>query len=111
MNMATQPDNWVPVIEEALLKEEVPTAVFPKGLPLLLIKKSDREIYALSGRCPHMGCPLRRGALDGYILRCPCHDWRFDIRTGVFVDAKEISLVVYEVKAENGSIMVNVLEG
>ncbi|MCU0651253.1 MAG: Rieske (2Fe-2S) protein [Candidatus Omnitrophica bacterium] len=77
-------------------------------MPILLIRKKGPEIYAISNKCPHMGCPLRTGLLEGYILTCPCHDWRFDIRTGEFLDAKEITIPVYQVKTDNGRIFVKV---
>ena len=98
--------SWIPVIEDARLIEESVRLVTPKGLGILLIRKKGREIYAVSNKCPHMGCPLRTGILEGYILTCPCHDWRFDIRTGAFLDAKEIMLPVYPVKIVDGMIMV-----
>ena len=98
--------SWIPVIEDTRLIEESVRLVTPKGLGILLIRKKWTEIYAVSNKCPHMGCPLRTGMLEGYILTCPCHDWRFDIRTGAFLDAKEISLPVYPVKIVDGMIMI-----
>jgi nitrite reductase/ring-hydroxylating ferredoxin subunit len=47
------------------------------------------------------------GTLDGYNLVCPCHDWRYDIRTGRFRAAPELGLTVYPVKAETGKIYVS----
>ena len=55
-----------------------------------------------------MGCSLSGGVLRGFILMCPCHDWRFDIRTGAFFNAPEIKLQTYPVKAEGGKIYVDV---
>ncbi len=63
-------------------------------------------MYALEGKCVHMACPLFGGTLDGYTLTCPCHDWRFDIRTGQFLDAPELALACYEVKSEDGKLSV-----
>jgi len=99
---------WVRVLKAEALREQGMAAVFPKGLPVLLIRKTADEIYAVANKCPHMGCPLYRGRLDGYTLQCPCHDWRFDIRTGVFLDAPEISLRVHEWKISEGHIQVKV---
>jgi 3-phenylpropionate/trans-cinnamate dioxygenase ferredoxin subunit len=45
--------------------------------------------------------------LDSYILTCPCHDWRFDIRDGRFLDAPELSLKTYPTKTENGKIYID----
>ncbi|HQJ16092.1 MAG TPA: Rieske (2Fe-2S) protein [Candidatus Omnitrophota bacterium] len=97
---------WIPVIEEDRLIESSVRLVTPKGLGILLIRKKGSEIYAISNKCPHMGCPLRTGILEGYILTCPCHDWRFDIRTGFFLDAPEISLAVYPVRVADGMISI-----
>ncbi len=97
---------WLPVMNDDELLEQGMAAVFPKGLPVLLIKKAAGEIYALANKCPHMGCPLYRGRVDGYILQCPCHDWRFDIRTGVFMDAAELSLRTYAWKIADGRIFI-----
>jgi len=36
----------------------------------------------------HMACPLSGGAPDDHTLICACHDWRYDIRTGRFLDAR-----------------------
>ncbi|MEI7481202.1 MAG: Rieske (2Fe-2S) protein [Elusimicrobiota bacterium] len=101
-------DSWVRVMEETALREQSMAAVSPKGLPVLLIRKTAGEIYALANQCAHIGCPLYRGSLEGYILQCPCHDWRFDIRTGIFADAPEIRLRVYEWKIAEGQIYIKI---
>lgn len=103
-------DEWVFTIDEAKLAEGSMVPVFPKGLQVLLIRK-DGRIHALSNKCAHMACPLGfKGALEGHILKCPCHDWKYDIRTGEFIDAREIRLPLYEWKVENGKIFVKVKE-
>lgn len=72
----------------------------------MLIRRPE-AIYAISNRCAHMGCALSGGKLKGYILKCPCHDWRYDIRTGAFFNAEEIGIPTYRVKAEDGKIFVD----
>lgn len=99
---------WVSVIEDAKLKDNSVRLVFPKGIGLLLIRKAGSQVYAISNKCAHMGCPLKGGFLDGYIMQCPCHEWRFDIRSGEFLDAPEIKIAVYKWKAENGNIFVEI---
>jgi 3-phenylpropionate/trans-cinnamate dioxygenase ferredoxin subunit len=58
----------------------------------------DGEFFALRNRCPHAGGPLCEGVLSGFvrsempgeydyvrkgeILRCPWHQWEFDVKTG-----------------------------
>lgn len=99
--------SWIFAIEENKLQENSANMVFPKGLPVLLIKK-EGEIYALSNKCAHMACPLAGGALKDYTIQCPCHDWRFDIRTGEFLDAREIKIPLYEWKLSDGKIFIKI---
>jgi 3-phenylpropionate/trans-cinnamate dioxygenase ferredoxin subunit len=54
-----------------------------------------------------MACPLISGALEGHTLTCSCHDWRFDIRTGRFLDAAELGVAVYPAKSEAGKLFVS----
>jgi nitrite reductase/ring-hydroxylating ferredoxin subunit len=48
----------------------------------VLIVKKDGKIYALEGRCSHMGIPLERGAVVDATIRCPGHGAVFDLATG-----------------------------
>lgn len=95
------------VCELARLAEGKPLAVFPRGLPVLLVRRGS-EVFALENRCPHMGCPLAAGALEGYTLSCPCHDWRLDIRDGKFLDAAEIRAKIYGVEITGGKVRVRI---
>lgn len=95
------------VCELSKLREGAPLAVFPLGLPVLLLRRGE-EVFALENRCAHMGCPLTAGRLDGYTLQCPCHDWRFDIRTGKFLDAPELFIRTYAVLLKDEKISVEV---
>ena len=41
------------------------------------------KFYCLDNVCPHRGGPLAEGTLDGNVVTCPWHGWRFDVTTGV----------------------------
>lgn len=110
MNPVNGRSSWVFVIEDKKLQENSVNLVFPKGLSILLIKSAG-QIYAVSNQCAHMGCGLAGGSLKGHTLQCPCHDWRYDIRTGEFLDAKEIRIPMYQWWLENGRIFINIEEG
>ncbi len=83
------------------------TVVFPYGIPVLLVRNSG-NIYAVSNKCAHMGCTLSRGSLWGLAVKCPCHEWMFDVRTGESVTAPQIKIPAYEVKAEGNKIYLNI---
>lgn len=99
--------NWVYVLDDASLSEGGMSPVYPKGINILLARVNG-EVYALDGKCAHMGCPLFCGSIEGTILTCPCHDWRFDIKTGKFLDAAELRLKVYPVRVEDGRMFVKI---
>ena len=100
---------WVPAVDESRLQEGTITVVSPKGVSIILIKKEGR-VYALRNRCAHMSCTLAGGRLDGYTLQCPCHEWKFDIATGEFIDAREIRVQTYLCKSQDGQIQVSMEE-
>jgi nitrite reductase/ring-hydroxylating ferredoxin subunit len=81
--------------------------VFPLGVNVLLARVGG-AVYAVSGKCAHMACPLSGGRLEGNTIICGCHDWRFDIRTGKFLDAPELGLTVYLTKVEAGKLLINI---
>ena len=64
------------------------------------------KIYAFDGHCPHVHGPMERSEVNGTILTCPLHGWRFDVAQ----QGREIhnykSLNMYETKVEDGNIYV-----
>ena len=40
------------------------------------------SVHAIDNRCPHQAAPLSEGQLEGPIIACALHGWRFDVRTG-----------------------------
>ena len=100
-------DNFFPALEEKDLQEGTMKLVRVEGSPVLLIKQSG-QIFAIDNRCPHMGCSFSDGALDGLVIVCPCHDWRFDLKTGEYEDNPSIKLITFEWKIESGKIWVKV---
>ncbi|MEO8377540.1 MAG: Rieske (2Fe-2S) protein [Candidatus Sumerlaeota bacterium] len=41
------------------------------------------ELYAIDAACPHRQGPLDEAEIeDGFIVVCPWHGWRFDMRDG-----------------------------
>jgi 3-phenylpropionate/trans-cinnamate dioxygenase ferredoxin subunit len=105
--MNSDNDHWIFAVEENKLLENSLTPIFPKGLPVLLIKK-DGKIYCLSNKCAHMACGLTAGSLKEYAVQCPCHDWKFDIRTGEFLSAREIKIPTFPCRTVNGKVFVHI---
>ncbi len=43
------------------------------------------KYYAIGNVCTHIGGPLAEGKLEEYMVQCPWHGSRFDIRSGEVV--------------------------
>ena len=97
--------DWIFVTDDNDLSEGCMMPVYPLGVHILLARV-DGKPYALSGKCIHMACPLYTGTLEGVILTCPCHDWRYNIKTGIFLDAPELLLESYQIKSENRKLFI-----
>ena len=85
-----------------------------------LVKVGDRTValfhvsgrfWATDDRCTHDGGQLAYGRLEGYIIICPRHGARFDVRTGeVLALPASVDLAVHEVKVEGDDVLVRVSE-
>lgn len=52
------------------------------GAKLLLARRADGTIAAFPAACPHLGQPLRRAELDGTVVTCRHHHYRYDLSDG-----------------------------
>lgn len=42
--------------------------------------------FAIDDACPHAGASLSHGIVEGEVVRCRIHHWRFCIRDGIYID-------------------------
>ncbi len=63
--------------------------------------------YAVDHVCPHRGGSLGDGDLDGAILVCPLHAWRFDVRTGACTHAPQVAVRTYPVRIVEGRVEID----
>jgi 3-phenylpropionate/trans-cinnamate dioxygenase ferredoxin component len=68
----------------------------------------DGIFYALSNTCLHRGGPLGQGFVEGETVMCPWHAWTFNVKTGENVVNGELKVPSYEVKVEDGQVLVKV---
>ena len=80
------------------------------------------EFYALQNRCPHKGGPLCQGTIrplvtapevyrvayqrEEEILKCPWHQWEFDIKTGRAICDPKLRVKSYPVVEEDGDLVI-----
>ena len=83
----------------------------------ILVVNVNGSLYAIGGKCSHMGGDLSQGKLQGIIVTCPRHSSRFDVTKGKAIFGPKFGPIrlktsdepVYEVKVEGSSIMVNIV--
>jgi NAD(P)H-dependent nitrite reductase small subunit len=80
-----------------------------EGKPVALFNV-DGQFYAISNTCLHRGGPLGQGFVEGDTVMCPWHAWTFNVRTGENVVNGEMKVARYEVKVEDGEVLVRVSE-
>jgi len=62
--------------------------------------------YAIDNVCPHRGGPLGEGDVEGNIVVCPWHGWRWDVTTGANANNPAVKVGCYPVTVEQGTIFV-----
>ena len=66
----------------------------------------DGAFYALDNDCSHRGGPLGEGDLDGKVVVCPWHAWRWDVTTGSNVNNPALKMACYPVSVDGGRVFV-----
>ena len=77
------------------------------GGRMLALCNVDGTFYAIDNVCPHRGGPLGEGDLDGRVLTCPWHAWRWDVITGGNVNNPALNLGCFPVSVEGQGIFVD----
>ena len=72
------------------------------------LTKIEGEFFAFADVCTHDDGPVAEGELDEYIIECPRHGAKFDIRTGRVRQLPAVTPIpVYAVKVEGDSVLVS----
>ena len=55
----------------------------------VLVACTASGLHAIDNACPHQGYGLTTGALDGDLVTCQWHNWKFDVTTGTCTRGEE----------------------
>jgi 3-phenylpropionate/trans-cinnamate dioxygenase ferredoxin subunit len=102
-------EGYSPLIDEKELQEGQMKVVRAEGKPVLFVKQKGK-VYVIDDRCPHMGCKFSGGSLDGEVVICPCHEWRFNLESGEYEEDSDYVLTAYPFKVVDGKIWVKLEE-
>jgi nitrite reductase (NADH) small subunit len=62
--------------------------------------------YAIDNACSHRGGPLGEGDLEGTVVMCPWHAWRWDVTTGANVNNPAVKVGCYPVAEREGALFI-----
>ena len=71
------------------------------------VARTESGFHAVDNACPHQGYGLVTGALDGELVTCQWHNWKFDVRTGQCVMGEE-DVACHKVELRDGEVFVQV---
>ena len=65
--------------------------------------------HAMDDLCVHQDGSIAPGKLEGDIVECPLHFWKYNIKTGELVDyLKDVKLETYSVQSRDDGLYVNI---
>lgn len=67
----------------------------------------DGNFCAIDNTCLHRGGPLGEGELDGKIVICPWHGWRYDVTSGANEMNPSVVVQKYQIKVEDDDLLVD----
>ncbi len=110
------PTNTVPVFGPSMSQQfrVAQTSEIPPGEGrsfevndcIVAIFHIDGQFYAINDACPHMGASLSVGHLEGCVVSCPLHAWRFDVRDGTWRDNPRVKTDSYPLTIDGDDILI-----
>jgi NAD(P)H-dependent nitrite reductase small subunit len=100
-------DEWVRVAAV----EEISTGegrVVEAGGRTLAVFNVDGAYYAIDNLCSHRGGPLGDGDLEGTVVSCPWHAWRWDVTSGANVNNPAVRVACFPARVQDGAVFVRV---
>ena len=73
----------------------------------LAVFNVDGAYHAIDNACPHRGGPLGDGDMDGPLVMCPWHGWRWDVTTGANANNPAVKVACFPVTVEAGEVFVD----
>lgn len=76
----------------------------------LCLVRTSEGVFALAHACPHEGYGMTQGSLDGNLITCAWHNWKFRVDNGACVVGEE-AITTHPVSVDaDGNVLVTVRE-
>jgi nitrite reductase (NADH) small subunit len=99
-------DGWVRVAAVGEVSPGEGRVVEAGGRTLALFNV-DGVFYAIDNACSHRGGPLGEGDLEGTVVSCPWHAWRWDVTSGANVNNPAVRVACFQARVQDGAVFVH----
>ena len=103
----TPPEGFEVVLHKDALPEGEMVEVIIGGTAIA-VARFEGAFYAIDNACPHADGPLGEGELSGPVVKCPYHDWEFDVRDGNCLTVTNCKVTVFDVQVVDDAVCVAV---
>jgi nitrite reductase/ring-hydroxylating ferredoxin subunit len=73
----------------------------------VFVYREGESFKVYDSHCPHQVTNIPHLALDGLILTCPKHHWKFDIRTGTCIEKGQHPMKAFETRIDGGHLLAH----
>lgn len=101
----TEEGEWIPVLKVGDVEVGSAKAVSAKGKRIAIFNVGG-TYRAISNTCLHEGGYLAQGTVEGEVVTCIRHGWRFDVTNGDCVSRPGRSVASYDVQVEGDDVQV-----
>ncbi len=99
---------WVEILDPMAIERGVGRVVEVKGQERVAIFRTDNDEFgAISNVCRHQAGPLGEGCMIDGLVTCPWHGFQYQLEDGASPPPFEEKVATYELKVENGSLLLN----
>lgn len=94
-----------PLIELNRCRHGAGTFLEREGRELAVFLLGDPpRAFVIDNACPHAGGNLSAGRVDGEMVTCPWHEWRFDLASGLCTHSPLARVTKYPCEIRDGTV-------
>lgn len=79
------------------------------GKKVGIVRQGRGDYFAIEVGCKHQNADLTKGSIDGFVVTCPRHGWKYDLQTGNCLNHESHKLRRHSLKIEDGNIYISLL--
>ena len=81
---------------------------FKAGRVTVAVFRANGKVFAMNNRCVHKGASMCEGEITdgGKVVRCPWHNWAFNLASGTHCCDANDKIRTYEVKMDGDQVIL-----